>query len=126
MGEPQKCLESYQYPRLYFDWYLKRCHFPVNSLFPQLRMGRRAQRASGGLGGWQDTAGFALSGSQPCLGEVTALLLWGNHGEIWGIAPGAGVCLALLLGLPQSKHLLQGDPRRKRGELAAQSAAAKR
>lgn len=58
-------------------------------------------------------------------GEVTALLLWGNHGEIWGIAPGAGKCLALLLGLPQSKHLLQGDSRRKRNEVAAQSATAK-
>lgn len=69
MGEPQKCLESYQYPWLYFDWYLKLCHFPGNSLFPQLRMGRRAQRASGWLGGCQGTAGFALSGSQPRLGR---------------------------------------------------------
>lgn len=124
MGEPQKCLESYQYPWLYFDWYLK-LSFPWKFPLPSASDGEKSpegQRVAGRLSGHRRICPQWVTAPP---GEVTALLLWGNHGEIWGIAPGADKCLALLLGLPQSKHLLQGDPRRKRSEMAAQSATAK-
>lgn len=55
MGKHLNHLKSYQYLQIYFHWYLKQWYFPVNYLFPRLSMGRRAQRARWGPGGWQDT-----------------------------------------------------------------------
>jgi len=63
------CLESSQYLQIYFLWYLKQCHFPVNYIFSRLQMGRGAHRARWGPGG---QGGHCRSWVAPLLGEITA------------------------------------------------------